>query len=127
MAKTNNLKEAPYRKSIRYFDVAGNRTEEAQLHDELLSYAGYGDVEWRPNDDFYAELELIDSSRGRSSVVFNYRDVKTGIHYPLFVTSVEDILRRGTVKNGRVSGYWHVVKKGQNYGLHLVTPELPSE
>lgn len=114
MAKTNNLKTAPYRPK---------REGAVDGRDELLSYAGYGTVEWRPNNEFHAELEIVNVSRGRSSVVFNYRDVKTGTIYPLFASSIEDVLRRATVRNGRVSGYWWVVKKGQNYGLELVEPE----
>jgi hypothetical protein len=119
MAKTNSLKEAPYRIVKRY---EGPGDIPTSTHEELVSYAGYGDIEWRPNTEFYAELELIGSERGRSSVVFKYRDVKTSIVYPLFVTSAEDILRRAVVKNGRVSGTWRVAKKGQNYGLELIEP-----
>lgn len=117
MAKTNSLREAPYRTVKRY---EGPGDIPTSTHVELVSYDGYGDIEWRPNSEFYAELELIGSSRGRSSVVFRYRDVKTGIFYPLFVSSVEDILRRASVKNGRVTGLWRVAKKGQNYGLELM-------
>lgn len=37
--------------------------------------------------------------------------------------SNENVLRRATVRLGRVSGYWWVVKKGRNYGLELMEPE----
>lgn len=114
MAKTNNLKTAPYRPK---------REDAVDSHDELLSCTNYGAVEWRPNSEFFAELEIVNVSRGRSSVVFNYRDVKTGTIYPLFASSIEDVLRRATVRRGRVSGYWWVVKKGRNYGLELMEPE----
>lgn len=121
MAK-NSLKEAPYIKIYSYQDAAGNSTNVGHFDYETL--AGYvypgNDVEWRPNDPFEATLELVHSSRGRSSAVYIYRDIATNIRYPLFISSVEFMLRHATIKAGQVTGVWQVVKRGQNYGLDML-------
>jgi len=121
MGRKNTLAEAPYKEVITYVDEAGNHGNTPRyLHHELVSYVNPGStVEWRPNVPFVAELELVRSARGRSSVTFIYRDVVSGIHYPLFVSAVEDVLRNCAIANGRVTGSWWVVKRGTNYGLEL--------
>jgi len=121
MAK-NNLKEAPYIKIYSYRDAAGNSTNVGHFDYEMLASYVYpgNDVEWRPNDPFEATLELVHSSRGRSSAVYIYRDIATNIRYPLFLSSVEFMLRHATIKAGQVTGVWQVVKRGQNYGLDML-------
>jgi len=123
MVKKNNLKEAPYEKVITYWDRAeGSSTDTPRLKHVVLASYVYpsAEIDWRPNDPFEATLELVHSSRGRSSVVFIYRDIATDIHYPLFVSSVDSMLRHATIKAGRVTGVWQVAKRGQNYGLEML-------
>jgi hypothetical protein len=124
VAKSKGLLEAPYRRVVSYVDANGvHGNTPFYQHDELMSYV-FNDqlADWRPNEPFEAELELVRSERGRSSVVFVYRDTATNIHYPLFVSSVEAMLRSCVISNGRVRAVWKVAKRGSNYGLDLYGP-----
>lgn len=121
MAKAKGLLQAPYRAVFSYIDEHGNHgNTRFYKHDELVSYVmDENEVDWRSNEPFEAELELVGSGRGRSSVTFEYRDTATDVHYSLFVSSVEAMLRRCTIRNGKVRAVWRVAKRGTNYGLDL--------
>lgn len=124
MARKNSLEKAPYAKEWRYVNENGESlTSPVFDHERLESYVSDpSKVDWRPNVPFLAELELVRTSRGRSSTVFIYRDVETNIHYPLFVSTITAVLRTCTIRGGRVHAMWQVVKIGQNYGLDLIDP-----
>lgn len=80
-------------------------------------------VRWRPNDPFDAVLQFEGGERGRSAAVFRWRDVDTGVRYPMFMTDLTDLLREATLTAGRTTRLrWAVRKRGQNYGLALAAP-----
>lgn len=113
MAKKNSLKEVPFEESWRY---EGN--DKVSLGWHVTSYpAGCKDVDWRPNEPFEATLKLVGQSRGRSSALFEWEDVKTGTCYPMFMSSLGDLIENTLINYGLVHGKWIVVKKGANYGI----------
>lgn len=115
MVKKNSLKEAPFEESWEY---EGNEKISRGWH--MTSYpSGYRTVEWRANEPFEATLKLVGQSRGRSSALFNWEDVKTGTQYPMFMSSLGNLVRNSTINFGQVSGRWIAVKRGANYGIEL--------
>lgn len=113
MAKKNSLKEVPFEESWRY---EGNDKISEGWH--MTSYpTGYKMTDWRPNEPFEATFELIGQSRGRSSALFNWRDVESGTEYPMFMSSLLDLIQNSNLLDGKVSGWWIAVKKGANYGI----------
>lgn len=87
----------------------------------MLGYAGYGPVDWCPNEPFDATLRVTDWGRGRSSVKFMLTDDVTGYVWEMFVKDFFEIVTTIGVNGAKVMGRWIVVKRGQNYGLTLAT------
>lgn len=113
MVKKNSLKEVPFVESWRY---DGN--ERISLGWHMVSYvSGCGRAEWRPNEPFEATFKLAGQSRGRSSALFEWEDVKTGTQYPMFMSSLGDLVQNSEINFGQVTGLWVAVKKGANYGI----------
>ena len=46
-----------------------------------------------------------------------------GARHPLFLTDLEEILKRWNISEGTVSGRWTFTKRGANYGVRMVFPE----
>lgn len=89
----------------------------------LLDYAEYGDVDWRPNTPFRATLTYDTFTRGQSSAKLVWVDAE-GHRYPMFLSGLDAILRSGEpiIAGGlgfpmRITATWIVVKRGQNYGI----------
>lgn len=95
----------------------------------LQEYPGYGfddDDEgapasghvWRDNEPFSATLTLTRIERGRSAMRFMWRDAETGATYPMFSTDMAGLaMSKDGVTDGKASGQWIVMKRGQNYGI----------
>lgn len=84
----------------------------------LVSYPNYGG-EWAELVPFDATLTLIDTARGRSSLIFRW-ETEDGRRWPMFASDVADLIRRGSFgEGGTVTGTWTASKKGANYGLKL--------
>lgn len=85
----------------------------------MLSFA-FRDSAMRPNEPFTAELHVTAYQRGQSSARFLLERTSTGQTYPMFLTDVLALIKSTTLVQGKVSGTWQAVKRGQNYGLRLV-------
>ena len=84
----------------------------------LLSYP-QGVHEWRPVSSFTTHLTLDHVTRGRSSVVFVWKD-SDGHSYPMFVSDLEELITKTMVAYGEtLTCTWTIKKKGQNYGIAL--------
>ena len=81
-----------------YIDEDNVEFVENRIFDETLTYAGYG--------------------RGRSSAVFYFTD-STGAAYQMFMTDMDDLLKKCDLIDGNVNGTWTYCKRGQNYGIKL--------
>lgn len=88
----------------------------------LVSYPyGWETVdEWRDNYAFVATLKLDTFERGRSAAYFVWRDVETGLRYPMFLTFTEEVLKRARVTMGIISGEFTFAKRGTNYSIRMV-------
>lgn len=86
----------------------------------LVSYPDYKVDEWRDNYTFVATLKLDTYERGRSAAYFVWRDVETGLRYPMFLTFTEEVLKRARVTMGIISGEFTFAKRGTNYSIRMV-------
>lgn len=79
-------------------------------------------AEWRPMETFTATLRLLGNSRGRSAVTFEWVD-QDGRHWPMFVTDLTALVTSGNrIERARTQSLdWEVCKRGQNYGIRLIT------
>lgn len=70
---------------------------------------------------FRAKLICYSYGRGRSSVVFKFRDVDTQATYEMFVSHVFDLINSGAIQGDEpIEGMWEVVKRGQNYAIRYL-------
>lgn len=118
MTKKNTLKEAPYVPRWAY-DREANKS--VQIGWQLASHPGYGypgdGVDWRPNEPFYASLDLVDMERGRSAARFIWNHGSTQTRYPMFMAGMLDLAQNTFIHHGEAVGWWIVVKRGANYGI----------
>lgn len=79
------------------------------------------DVLWRWNEAFPARLTVVRTERGRSAAHFIWKD-EADQERTMFMTDVFDLLQHANIQGGSVFGTWAYRKRGQNYGVYLVTP-----
>jgi hypothetical protein len=68
---------------------------------------------------FYAVLRYESYTRDGRAETLWWKDVDTGRLYPMFVSSVCEILK-SYVLDGKVNGTWTMIKRGTNYGIKAV-------
>jgi len=89
---------------------------------DMATYGQGSNVEDRPNTEFEARLRIIGTERGQSAARFVAEHVDTGVRYPIFITDILAIIQGpGFSAGGHILGTWQARKRGQNYGLRLVT------
>lgn len=98
-----------------------------------LDYASYGDIVWKDNIEFIAQIQIESYSRGRSAANWSaklhevycdenpeYAYFLEGCEVTLFMTDLLDvILNYDLYKGVSLSLKWAFVKRGANYGLSL--------
>lgn len=72
---------------------------------------------WVTNFEFEDTLELVSYGRGRSSVTFTLKR-SDGTTVSMFVSDFFDAAFK--MKEGKITGRFTFIKKGQNYGCKLV-------
>lgn len=87
-------------------------------HGNQLDYEAWDVAEMLDNFKFNDELAFICYGRGRSSVTFTMQRKSTGRTVSMFVSDFSDAIPM--MVNGRISGDFTFVKKGQNYGCKLI-------
>ncbi len=85
------------------------------------------DTRWEPNEEFAATLRLVGTTRGRSAAYFRWVDDHSGRTYPMFMSSLAELLLSDVVVRGVASGRWVGVKRGENYGIAWVGPHYGLE
>lgn len=73
---------------------------------------------WKPNEEIYLRLHYDGYARGRSAVTFYWKD-SDGHRYPMFLTDMDDILKRN-IGVSSLYGIFTYVKRGANYGIKLL-------
>lgn len=104
------------------FDAKGNL-----LHYPITRYRFDRDTgerteegpEWRPVEPFAKTLQYTGFARGYSAAYFLWKDAD-GHTYPMFLTDMDAVLKTGLSPTALI-GLWIVCKRGQNYGIRLVT------
>ena len=94
--------------------------EEADTVTETHDYT----IIWVKNRVFGATLRLKRSARGRSAVVFYFEHTETGEEYPMKLNEMTQMLKKVTMVNGVVDGYWTFKKQGANFGISYVGEEI---
>lgn len=101
-------------------------TEDGSIMHYAVPYQpnGYGSsfytpFEWREPHEFPAVLTIDHTISGRSAkyVIWKAADGRT---FPMFVTDLVDLVKRGTVTDGTVSAVWYTGKRGANFGIKFV-------
>lgn len=72
--------------------------------------------EWRPNDPFRRQLTLRPSTRRGTPTYVVWMDA-SGRRYPMFVTTLAELLLHSTVSQGVTVGWWSVTKRSGSYGI----------
>lgn len=76
------------------------------------------DPAMRPNEPFFDTLEYQSYSRGRSAAYFVFRRQVAGVNVVVFMSDMDDLIPRMT--NGRITGTFRHLKRGQNFGTTLL-------
>lgn len=75
------------------------------------------------NYNFIATMTIVGTERGRSAARFILRqDLDNGddYRYIMFMSEVLNMMQKGKVIEGEVTGVWTFCKRGQNYSLRFV-------
>lgn len=92
---------------------------------KFLNYPDVSPIDWRDNYQFTAALEYDGYSRGRSSALVNMKDHKTGISYPMFMSTFDELMKGSRQfidpPTGKLFfvGTWTFCKRGSNYALKM--------
>lgn len=81
----------------------------------------HGELTWKDPEPFEATLTLDGMSRGRSAANFDFTS-ETGATFTVFMTDLVDMIRDRRWVEGRITATFVPCKRGQNYGIRLVTP-----
>lgn len=79
-------------------------------------------VDWREPVPFSDTLKLVNYMRGRSAAYFEWKSTTNGAEYPMFLTDIFDLATSvGIGQDGLVTGTFGYKKRGQNYGIRLIS------
>ena len=82
-------------------------------------------IDWQDPKPFGASLKFGGFRRGRSAAhsiwfyAVDESDLGKSLPFTIFLTDLEDIMRKGALFSEPVFGVWKPVKRGQNYGIVL--------
>jgi len=79
-------------------------------------------LHWRKNEPFTDTLTYDTYSRGRSAAYFNFKR-SDGTELVMFMTDFEKVVP--LMINGKVTGTFQFIKRGQNYGC-TIAADKPS-
>lgn len=86
----------------------------------------YTAAEWRRPEPFEARLTIEGVRSGMSAKYVMWTDSRGG-RWPMFIPELLELIRTGTITSGVVNGRWIPRKRGQNFGLRYLGPELNGE
>jgi len=106
MAINSEVRQAPFKKD-------GGLWHYPQLSQDNLI--------WEDIEVWEAEMKMVGYNRGRSAAFFLWVDTEDNSSYPMFLTDMSEAVQQAVMDHGVVDGSWTIVKRGQNYGLKLVS------
>jgi hypothetical protein len=74
---------------------------------------------WKPNEPFEAVMMIENYYRGSTATGLTLIS-EDGKKWPMFMSKAVEMLKKTTVKEGKVRGVWVVGRRGAHYGLNLV-------
>lgn len=77
---------------------------------------------FKPNKEFYDELEYIGYSRGRSSIKIKFKSLINNKKYEMFITDFDNLLLDGKFANP-LKGNFTFCKRGANFGIKMIEKE----
>lgn len=83
----------------------------------IVTYEGWGDIEWRDNEPFELTLTFDCFGRGRSSALGWFKDDQ-GRDWPMFLSVLHEVIPH--LKAGKIHARWTGVKRGTNYSICLL-------
>ena len=100
---------------------------------ELIEYTFYdypddrrGTVKWSENYVFEDDMEYTGYTRGRSAARLQFKSIKDGRRYGMFLTDFDDAMKRCQFFKNRLIGKFTFCKRGQNYGVKILPPDEQS-
>ena len=99
-------------KTIEDIEAESNRNKSA-----------YFDIKGFKNGIFFgSNFKFMNESRGRSSVKFNYL-VDDILKVEFFISDIADMIHANDFMMNNFEGFFTFVKKGQNYGIKMISHE----
>lgn len=123
------IKETTYYDSDSEYNIEnGLAGKPEQVKGSLMEYVTHAEimgdkVEWIENREFEETLTYAGYSRGASSATFLWKD-STGATYQMFMVDMNDLLSSKNIIKRQVTGTWTYCKRGQNFGIKLIKPEI---
>ena len=106
MAITSEVRQAPFKKDGGLWNFPPIQK------DNLV---------WEDIEEWDAELKMVGYNRGRSAAFFLWVDIEDNTSYPMFLTDMSEAIQKSVIAHGTIDGRWTVVKRGQNYGIKLIS------
>ena len=88
----------------------------------LLEYAPeweQNEIQWADNKVFTDTLAYDGFSKFGKFSYLIFKSTSNNSKYPMFLTDFGRVMQERVIENGRVSGYWTFVRRGDNYGVKL--------
>lgn len=87
----------------------------------------FGQTHKVKNHIFNAVMEVKYMSRGRSSAKLIMTNKIDNLEYEMFLTDVTDMLKNGLVNFGIIEGLFVFTKRGQNFGVKYLGPNIQED
>jgi len=130
--KKNYKGDIPFAVVTRCVDYPKDQTEIKYREQQSYEHSWQKGFSMKPNCSFYANLEFLTMSRGRSAANFEgvLHDVDgdlypdgflEGCHVNIFMIDMLSMVRKCNISQGITDTYlWTFCKRGDSYGLRLV-------
>ena len=104
-----------------YLVYMGHGQETAMIRDESLG-AGWVnvDIQFHEPHEFTDTLEIVEGHRGRSAAQVELKSTTKNWYYIMFFGGFLKAMKKLEVKDGKCTGTFRHVQRGQNYGIELV-------
>lgn len=87
----------------------------------------FGQVRTVKNHIFNAVMEVNHTRRGRSSAKLIMTNKIDDLQYEMFLTDVTDMLKTGIVNFGVIEGLFVFTKRGNNFGVKYLGPNIQED
>jgi hypothetical protein len=82
------------------------------------------EYDWREPWEFEDTFTITGYERGRSAAYVNLKSNTTSMTCTMFMSDLSHLIQNAVIKKGVVAGLWKFTKKGGNYGIQYIEPNL---